>query len=178
MKKFMFLILLLAAGCSSVRITGINKSDDFTITRYKTFNFVAVGATGDAIGPSYESNLKLLKEAITKQMGLKGVLLNGENPDLLVNIGVVVSEEVQTRETNFSNPSDRSAYMGQRSYSWKAGEVEVGRYREGTVTVHLVDPVKNALVWQGSAQSVVPEKQKNVPAVIEDAMAKLFAKVQ
>jgi hypothetical protein len=101
-----------------------------------------------------------------------------DNPDLHVNIGIVVAEKVQTRETNLATPGDRAAYMGQRNYHWESQEVEVGRYREGTVIVHLVDQAKSKLVWQGAAESVLPEKQKNVPAVIEEAMKKLFEKVQ
>jgi len=95
-----------------------------------------------------------------------------------VNIGIVVTEEIQTRETNFANPGDRTAYMGQRNYSWSAKEVEVGRYREGTVTLHLVERISNSLVWEGSAESVVPEKEKNVGALIEEAMEKLFEKIK
>jgi hypothetical protein len=36
---------------------------------------------------------------------------------------------------------------GGRNYSWLAREVAVGRYRDGTVTVHLVDRTQNKLVW-------------------------------
>ena len=31
-------------------------------------------------------------------------------------------------------------------YTWRSREVEVGRYREGTVSVHLVDSDRNELV--------------------------------
>jgi hypothetical protein len=178
MGRLIILILLFSVACSGVNITGVEKANDFSITKYKTFSFYEVNRSGDALGPNYESNLKLLKEAITKQMAAKGLTPSGDKPDLLVNIGIVVTEKVQTRETSFANPADRTAYMGGRNYSWQAGEVEVGRYREGTVVVHLVDPTQNKLVWQGAAQSVVPEKQKNVSALIEDSMTKLFAKVQ
>jgi hypothetical protein len=178
MKRLIILILLFSVACSGVNITGVEKADNFSISKYKTFSFYEVNRSGDALGPNYESNLKLLMEAITRQMAAKGLTPSGDKPDLLVNIGIVVAEKVQTRETSFANPADRTAYMGGRNYSWQAGEVEVGRYREGTVVVHLVDPMQNKLVWQGAAQSVVPEKQKNVPALIEDSMTKLFAKVQ
>ncbi len=178
MKKLIILIIVCCTACSSVNIKGVSKADDFVISRYKTFSFFEVISEGNAIGPNSETNLKLLKEAITKQMDAKGLKLSGDNPDLLVNIGVVVAEQVQTRETSFTQPGDRTYYMNQRNYSWQSQEVEVGKYREGTVIVHLVDRVQNKLVWQGSAESVLPEKQKNVPAVIDEAMKKLFEKVQ
>jgi len=178
MKKVSVLLLTICVACSSVKIVGVEKTDDFSISKYKTFSFYEVSSEGDAIGPNFQGNLKLLKEAISKQMNAKGVSLSADNPDLLINIGVVVSEKVQTRERNLSDPSDRSVYMGQRTYQWSANEVVVGTYREGTVTLHLVDRATDKLVWQGAADSVIPEKEKNVPALIEEGMAKLFEKIQ
>ncbi len=178
MKKTLFFIIIFITACSSVKIIGVNKTDDFSISRYKAFSFYEVSTSGDAIGPNFQDNLKLIKEAIVKEMSAKGITMVADNPDLLVNIGIVVSEKVQTVETNFSNPLDRTAYMGTRNYHWEAGEKAVGTYREGTVTVHLVDRAASKLVWQGSADSVLPEKQKGVPALIEEAMKNLFAKVQ
>ncbi len=177
MKKLSVLFILITFGCSSVNIKGVDKAESFSISKYKTFSFYEVNTGGDAIGPNHQENLKLIKEAIVKEMGVKGVTLTGDNPDLLVNIGIVVTSEVQTRETSFANPADRQVYMGQRSYSWQSQEVEVGTYRQGTVTVHLVDRAANELVWQGSADSVLPEKQKNIPALIVEGMQKLFEKV-
>lgn len=171
------LFVSIAVACSSVKILGVEKSDGFSISKYKTFSFYEVNRGGDALGPNQEANLKLIKEAIVKQMGIKGISMSGDNPDLLVNIGIVVSSQVQTVETSLSNPADRTYYMGQRTYSWQAGEKVVGTYRQGTVTVHLVDASANKLVWQGSADSVLPEKQKNVPALIEEGMLKLFKEV-
>lgn len=177
MKKLMVFIFMLAIGCSSVNIKDVTKADKFSISNYQTFSFFEVVSDGDAIGPNYNSNLKLLKESIANELSAKGLTMVADNPDLLVNIGIVIVEKVQTRETNFATPGDRTAYMGQRTYQWQAQEVEVGRYREGSVIVHLVDRDKNNLVWQGTAESVVPDKQKNVPAVIEEAMKKLFEKI-
>lgn len=177
MNRFVVIVFLFFTACSGVKITGVKKSNNFVLSSYKTFAFLKVDTSGNAIGPAYQDNLKLLKEAIAKQMSSRGLVINESNPDLLVNIGIAVLEKIQTRETNFSNPGDRTAYMGQRNYSWQSQEIEVGRYREGTVTIHLVDKAQNRLVWQGAAEGVIPEKQKNVPALIEESMAKLFEKI-
>lgn len=179
MKKIIGLILVIIVGaCSSVRIKDVQKETSFSIAKYKTFSFYEVNTGGDAIGPNQVNNLNLLREAINKQMEQKGLKLVADNPDLLVNIGIVVTQEVQTRETSFTNPADRTYYAGQRNYSWQSQEVEVGKYRDGSVTVHLVDRSANKLVWRGTAESVLPEKERNVPALIDEAMKSLFAKVQ
>lgn len=178
MRTLPFFFLFLLLSCSSVSIQGVKSTDTFSLASYKTFSFYAVEQTGAAIGANYSRNLTLLKESIARELSSRGLSQSADAPELLVNIGIVVTEEIQTRETNFSNPGDRTAYMGQRNYSWQAQEIEVGRYREGTVTVHLVDPASNALVWEGSAESVVPEKQKNVEVLIDEAMKKLFLQIK
>jgi hypothetical protein len=178
MKKLFIFLGVISFACSAVQIKDVQQADDFTLSKYKTFDFFQVDASGDGLGPNQTANLDLLKKSVTKQLESKGLTAASDNPDLLLNIGIVVAEKVQTRETNFSNPADRMAYMGQRNYSWSASEVVVGNYRQGTVTVHLVDRATNKMVWQGTADSVLPEKEKNVPALIEDGMAQLFAKMK
>ena len=178
MKKTILFLILLSAACSSVKIKGVQKADDFSIANYKTFSFFEVATEGDAIGPNSQANLKLIKEAINKEMELKGVKMVADNPDLHINIGIVVMNQVQTVETSFTNPVDRTYYMGSRNYSWQSTEKAVGTYREGSVIVHLVDQANNKLVWQGVAESVLPEKEKNVPTLIQEAIRSLFAKMQ
>ena len=178
MKKLILIITVLSFGCSGVTIKNVQQAEAFTIKKYKTFGFFDVDASGDGLGANYSGNLELLKKAITKQFEARGLSFAGDNPDIKVNIGIVVSKEVQTRETNFSNPADRTAYMGQRNYSWHTSEVVVGEYKQGSVTLDLVERESGKLVWQGTATSVVPEKEKNVPALIEEGMTKLFEKLK
>ena len=177
MKKLVILICVLAFGCSGITIKNVQQAENFALSKYKTFGFFNVDASGDALGPDYNTNLDLLKKAITKQFAAKG-LTPSDNPDLKVNIGIVVSKEVQTRETSFSNPGDRTAYMGQRNYSWQSQEVVVRTYKQGTVTLDMVDQPTGKLVWQGTATGVVPDKQKNVPTMIEQGMTELFMKLK
>jgi len=177
MKQLLIFLVVLVSACSSVRIKDVKQEQGFTIAKYKTFSFAEVIKEGDAIGPNSEANLQLLKEAIVKEMEGKGVKLVTENPDLHVNIGAVVMTQAQTVETSFTNPADRTYYMGGRNYSWESGEKQVGTYRDGSVIVHLVDQKTKKLVWQGVAESVLPAKEKNVPALIQEAMKTLFTKM-
>ena len=164
-------------ACSSIRIENVNQAENFALSKYKTFDFFEVDASGDGIGSDYSANLELLKKAITKQFTAKG-LTPADTPDVLVNIGIVVSQDVQTRETSFANPGDRTAYMGQRNYSWQSQEVVIGTYKQGSVTVDLVDRATGKLVWQGTAESVVPSNEKKVPTLIEEGIRMLFAKLK
>ena len=177
MRNVIIILCLLLVACSSVSIKNVKRANDFTLSKYKTFGFFDVDASGNALGPDYASNLNLLKDAIRTEFMKKGIVL-ADNPDLMVNIGTVVSEEVQTRETSFANAGDRTAYMGQRNYSWHSQEVVVGTYKQGSVTLDLVDRESNKLVWQGTAESILPGKESKVPALIEEGMEKLFAQLK
>jgi hypothetical protein len=177
-KRVPFLAFLALAACSGVKISGVDRDPAFNISNYKSFGFHEIEAGGDALAADIRPNLEIMKNAIAKQLEARGLTRTQANPDLAVNIGVAVSTEAQTRETSFSNPGDRHmAYMGQRTYSWQSTEVVVGHYKDGSMKVDLVDRSANKLVWTGTAESVVPEKQKNVPAVIEDAVQRLLEKL-
>lgn len=167
-------LLMTVSGCSGITIKGVDKSDNFTIKNYKTFDFFKADASGDALSEHSKENLELLKTAIAKELQAKGLSQSSADPDLLVNIGVVVLEKVQTRETR---PGEYPTYMGTRNYSWERQEIEVGRYREGTVTVHLVEPEAKKMVWRGAAEGVLPSKQEKVPAMIDQGIKQLFTKV-
>ena len=100
MKTLRCIVLLIAVtGCSGITIKGVEKADNFTIKNYKTFDFFKTDASGNALSEHAKENLELLKTAIARELQAKGVSQSSTDPDLLVNIGVVVLEKVQTRET-------------------------------------------------------------------------------
>ncbi|MGV3586162.1 MAG: DUF4136 domain-containing protein [Adhaeribacter sp.] len=174
--KLILLGLLWLVACTApVRILNTDSMPGFALTNYKTFNFYEVTTESENNDADYTNRVNILKQSIQQELARKGLSLNPTNPDLLVNIGVVTREKVQTRQTDFRTDAPR--YIGQRRYSWKSQEVEVDRYREGTVTVHLVDAEKNLLVWKGAAQAIVPKKEKKLQKTVEAGVAKLFAKL-
>ena len=167
--------LLLVASCSPVIEVATEPAAGFQLSDYRTFAFYEVDASGDGLGPEYQPQLDDLQQEITKQLESRGLARAASDPDLLINLGVVVNEEVQTRETNLR--SDPPNYIGQRRYTWRSKEVEVGRYKEGTVSVHLVDSDRNELMWQGTAEAILRSKPAKLQEQIAEAMEKLFSQV-
>jgi hypothetical protein len=51
-------------------------------------------------------------------------------------------------------------YSGQRNYTWKSQEIIVNRYKEVTVTVHLVDAQPIKAEWVGVVAKIIPSKQE------------------
>lgn len=169
---FIFFMLLLA-GCSSSKVLRTEKAEGVDFSPYKTFDFYKVEARGDTNSQKFSENIEKLEDAIAIKLQKFGYLLSKTNPDLLINIGVVVREEVQTRQTDFRTDAPR--YIGQRRYSWKSQDVEVGRYRQGTGTVDMVDRKQNKLVWQGAIEDIIPQKDSKLEKTIKKGVEKLFA---
>ncbi len=169
----LILIVLIAFSCSGIRILNSESNQGFKLSNYKTYNFYKLQVSGDTTA-NFTANAELLKKEIEKQLMLKGLLLSNVEPGLRINIGIVVQEKIQTRETSLQ---DAPRYIGQRNYSWKSEEIEVGRYKEGTVTVHLVDPTNNTLMWKGAVEGALPSNKSKLPSTIKKGMEKLFSQL-
>jgi hypothetical protein len=172
---FFFASLFFLFACSSgIKVANVEASPDADFSKYKTYGFYEVKASGDTISEGFTKRIGYLKTAISEEMSKRG-FTPSSNPDLFINIGVVVKEEVQTRKTDWATEG-RFTYMGQRNYRWESKEVETGRYRNGTVSVHVVDAAQRNMLWKGTAKGVVPEKEKNIPQAALNGMKELFVK--
>lgn len=175
MKQLLFAICCILCQCSpSPRISSqLAHGADFS--RYKTFDFYQLDASGDTLSTKFSSRTKSMEYAIEQEMKAKGYTRTNANPDLLINIGIVVEEKTQTRQTDFRTDAPR--YIGQRNYSWKSQEVAVGTYREGTVTVDLVDRNTNQRVWDGVAREIIPGRDERVEKAIATGVKLLLKDV-
>jgi hypothetical protein len=172
-----FLVIFLSVGamlsCSSSRIIKSEIAEGLDWSAYKTFDFYKLEASGDTLSEKFGQGASLLKTTIANELLQKGYRQAPGSPDLLVNIGICVQEKTQTRETDFRTDAPR--YFGQRRYSWKSKEVETGRYRMGTVDIHLVDAQKNTIVWQKVAEGVIPERDKKLDEKVKEGVKKIFS---
>ncbi|SJZ33698.1 DUF4136 domain-containing protein [Sediminibacterium ginsengisoli] len=166
-------VFLLA--CSGIKVFNTESAENVNPADYKTFGFYELKASGDTITRGFPSRVNILQTAIQEELTARGYTRNDQHPDLLVNIGIVIKQEIQTRQTDWQTDG-RVAYIGQRNYSWKSTEVEVGRYREGTVTIHLVDARQQKMIWKGSARGVLPDKAEVATKTVRKGMHQLFAK--
>lgn len=166
------LILQVMSSCAPTKVVvERNKYEDFKLSKYTTFDFAHIDTPSDSLVP-YQQLVDLLKENITKAMEDRGHQRATGDPSLRINLGVVVADKVQKRETNVT--SDPFTYSGTRSYYWESREIPVNTYREGSVTVHFVNNPGNVLVWAGTISEVVPKKQEDKLASIQDAVDQIF----
>lgn len=176
MKKLMILVLAAAmAACSSVKVSNTDAAPNADLAKYKSFDFYKLDASGDTVTKGFNERMDMLKSAIAGELTSRGYTQSSSKPDLLVNIGLQVEEKTQTRQTDWRTDGAYK-YMGQRNYSWKSEEVVVGYYKEGSVTVHLVDAAANEMVWKGTAKDILPSKESKIPELAKAGMKALFAK--
>ncbi|RYY30374.1 MAG: DUF4136 domain-containing protein [Chitinophagaceae bacterium] len=173
--KYLVIFTLLAAlfACSTARVVKTEKAPGVDFTTYKTFDFYELGASGDTTGNKFNTYTDMLRQAISRELEAKGYRRESTDPDLRVNIGIVVKEEAQTRETTIR---EAPRYMGQRRYSWKSEQVEVGRYKTGTATIDLVDSRKNMMVWEGVMEGIISKKQSSYESDVNKGISQLFEK--
>ncbi len=173
MKQLIFLLAVSAClgACSPYSNVKTKRDKETDFQSYKTYNFMDVELEGAVSDSSSSMVMSEIKRAVSREMNNRGYKLYGK-PDLMINVGLVVQEKAQTRETDIR---EAPRYIGQRRYSWKSETVEVGRYKEGTLTLDLVDPNASKLIWQATGSTVL-NKQSRQPENIDRAVAKLFEK--
>lgn len=69
-----------------------------------------------------------------------------------------------------------TAEMGQRNYKWESKEIEVGRYRRGAITLHIVDAAKNHMLWTATLRGSLPDDSTKVAAFAQKGVQALFNK--
>lgn len=177
MKKYLLLswIVVVAACSSSSKVSNIETATNVDLAKFKTFDFYKLDASGDTVSKGFKERMDVLRSAINGELTQRGYTQSSSKPDLLVNIGIQVEEKAQTRETDWRTDG-AYRYMGQRNYSWKSEEVVVAYYKEGSVTVHLVDAAQNNMVWKGTVKDILPSKESKLPEAAQAGMKALFEK--
>lgn len=175
-------VLVLAAAaiisaCESGPEIRRDTSPSANFGAYKTFGYFPELATDRA---GYETVFTgRLKDATRRNLESKGYVYSEQNPDLLVNFYANVEDKQEIRSTPVS-----MGYYGYRSsmyYGMSTPQVETVNYKEGTLTIDLVDPAQKALVWSATAEGRVSKKARQNPgpaidAVVAEMMSPLPAK--
>lgn len=170
-------LLLVVAGCSGYRIIKNERDSSANWSTYRTFAFVDTSRIDPSPGTSYQATMEQVKQAVAAEMTNRGYRQLKtdrpmDGPDLLVNIGTVVNEKTQTRPTTIY---EAPRYIGQRRYHWQSQEVPVGTYREGTLSLHIVDARRENLLWDAAVSSILSKKGVSTEQ-IREAVGKVFSK--
>jgi len=186
MRKFTKLLAsaLLAASALTLTAcaTGPSVRTDYDPTaslgQYRTWSFYKPLSMEQAGYSSWVS--ERIRDDVRREMEARGYRYVAEGGDLLVNF------QSSVRDRTAVWPVPRVDFGWVYSYRYNAfvsvpfwyDDAQVTRYREGVLTIDLVDAQRNRLVWSGSASA--PEASKRKPedklADIDRAVAAIFAK--
>jgi hypothetical protein len=169
--------LLAVAGCATGPEIRQDTNPTAEFARYRTFAYFSPLATDRA---GYETVFTTrLKDATRRAMEAKGYVYDEAKPDLLINFFANVQEKQEVRTTPV--PTGYYGYYGyRRGYYGGFGmyAVDTYTYREGTLTIDLVEARRKLLAWQGTAEGTVSEEaRKNPGPAIDAAVGQIMAAV-
>jgi hypothetical protein len=169
--------VFLAACSTGYKHLKTSKETGFSVRNYQTFDLQYTFPEGaDSLAPRFAESKHLATKMITGNMAGKG-LVKSNNPELMVNLSVQLQEKTQTRTTDFRTDG-LPRYMGQRRYSWKSEEVEVGKYQEGTLILDVIDTKNDKLVWRSGVKGILPDNTTKAETGLAAAINELMGKLQ
>jgi len=157
---------VLLGACATTAPTihrDINPAANFA--GYRTFGFFSPLATDKA---GYETVFTgRLKDSTRRAMESKGYVYNETAPDLLLNFYANVQDRQELRTTPTS--MGYYGYRGGMYGGWGGVDVETINYKQGTLSIDLIDAAKKMLVWQATAEGRVSNEARRNPGPAIDA---------
>jgi Domain of unknown function (DUF4136) len=150
--------VILISACATTPTVHRDTNPAATFSSYKTFGFLSPLATDKF---PYESLLtQHLKDATRSALEAKGYAFSANAPDLLLNFYVNIQDKQDVRTTPGS-----TAYVGYPGgyYGYRTGyyrvfntaSVETVNYKQGTLTIDLIDAKQKVLAWTATAEGRV-----------------------
>ncbi len=162
----LFMIVVLLSGCTSAPDVRIDKAPAADLSTYQTFSFYEHLPTDRATYTSIMS--ARLKQSTRDALERHGYVYSEKNPDLKVNFDLRLRERQEIR----SYPTNGGVFVRRVGLS----DVDVVSYRQGTVSIDLVDNHLKSLVWQGIADGRIDGEMLDDPGrAIDTAVKHIFA---
>jgi hypothetical protein len=174
------------SACASTPAIHHETNPAATFSNYKTFGYLSPLATDKF---PYESLLALhLKDAARHAMESKGYIFSSSAPDLLLNFYVNIQDQQYVRSTSRSVAlvGYSGGYYGYRTGYYRVytpATIETVNYKQGTLTIDVVDSKQAVLAWSSTAEGRVSNDALKDPgpaidALVANMMAPLTAAVR
>jgi hypothetical protein len=175
-------VVIAIAGFTSCSITShVEVATGVNFNNYKTFGWV--DGNGEKTEDSADNDIvdNNIKNAISLQLEKQGWKQTNQNPDVTLDYNVMVEKNVkQVSEPvyNYSYGYPYSHYyynpwhhrMGYMYYPIDLMKLHTHNvpFKQGTLTVNMIDSKTNQLVWQGWASGDVTSKYVTTPEMNSD----------
>ena len=155
-------VVVMLAGCTAAPAVHVDKAPGAALGQYRTFAFYDHLATDRSNYTSLVS--QHLRQATRDELERHGYVFDERNPDLKVNFSVRVTDRQELR----SYPTNSGVFVRRAGLQ----DVDVVSYRQGTVSIDLVDNHLKSLIWQGVADGRVDDRMIEAPGKAIDTVVK------
>lgn len=161
-------VILFLTSCSVYKIAS-DKDSTIDFSKYKTFAWYAKNPqsfkNSQFDNQIIESNIK---NYVSAELKKRGMTVNVDNPDVLLDYSLMIENKTeQAQNPIYSHPYNYGYYnpyrpmANQYIYSstiigYKTTNVP---YKEGTLTISMVDKSNNRVVWRGWSEGTLTDAQ-------------------
>lgn len=181
MKKFIITILailgMLSSSCSPFSLVNSTVYNNSNLSTYKTFRIVAPPEGTLPPGMTMVTYYNIAA-AIREQMIERGFVESADS-HLLVNIALTVQKEIETAPAlppgYYAYNGMYPFYMYPRNLYWQSyyanAKVITGIYKEGVLTMELVDMEKHIALYSSSVSTILQPGESQFRNLSEIAQA-------
>lgn len=164
MKNRIACIMFIALAAIGLTITGcsttahVEKDNTVNFTKYKTYSWVS--EKEKSLKDRNSNNLvdAHVRSAVTKELKKNGWVETKAKPEVLLDYNIMVENSVKELDNPvytrpftryYYNPYTRrisGLYYPSQMMGYERSEIP---YKEGTITIHMIDNSSNKLIWQG-----------------------------
>jgi hypothetical protein len=167
--------IVLVSACTTSPTVNRETNPAAAFSTYKTFGFLSPLATDKF---PYESLLtQHLKDATRQAMESKGYVFATSAPDLLLNFYVNIQDKQDVRTTpgapaygGYGYPGGYYGYRGGYYRVYKPATIDTVNYKQGTLTIDLVEAKQKLLAWTATAEGRVSDTALKDPAPAIDTL--------
>ena len=147
--------MVLAAGCTSGPNIRLDRNPTADLDAYRSFAFFEPVSTDGSLYTTIISGR--LKKATRDELERRNYVYDERNPDLRVNFSLSMMDRQELRAI------PAPGFLGARF-----SDLDTVDYRQGTLSVDVVDAHKQELVWQGVAEGRINKKSVENPGPAVD----------
>lgn len=164
MKKRTAYMMFVALAAIGLTITGcsttahVEKDNTVNFTKYKTYSWVS--EKEKSLKDRNSNNLvdAHVRSAVAKELKKNGWVETKAKPEVLLDYNIMVENSVKELDNPvytrpftryYYNPYTRrisGLYYPSQMMGYERSEIP---YKEGTITIHMIDNSSNKLIWQG-----------------------------
>ena len=165
--------LQLVAGCASGPTVISNNDPAFDFAGLESFAFMQPLST-DRGGTRTLLSSQLI-DATRQQLENRGMREVQDNPDVIINFLFETQQQLRSRPASSSMSMHRSGRYGMWGGTMATPTVE--QITQGALSIDMIDPTRNHLVWEGSAvERVTSRMQQNQEAAVYDFVDAIFSR--